>query len=105
MIDYAKIFKETIENNFYEDAKDIKESFPYIYSPWCTFALVIDKEYRDNLNWIKGQAIAYTQEIARMNKYSRLKSIDIDVYETDDKIHKELPRGLFVLEGKIEFTK
>lgn len=118
MIDYKKIFEDTLQNEFDILAKDaIKtiskmkkagiKSIPrrYKFSPTCQFGLTINNYYKDDIDWVKGQAFAYTQKIAEINRRSKIKSIDIKIYKPEDDRPEWMPQDKILLVGEITFTR
>jgi hypothetical protein len=66
----------------------------------------IDKEHEDNIPWAEGQAEAYVQKIAQLNRRSKIKSIDIKLYKPEDDRPNTVPPSLeTLLVGHIEFTR
>lgn len=119
MIDYIKLFTEKLNNDFDRYAKhSIKgiaemrkagiKNLPrrYKFSDICTFGLSISKEDEDNLPWVEGQAKAYIQKIAELNRRSKIKSIDIKLYRPEDSRPDTVPPcSEPLLVGYIEFTR
>lgn len=119
MIDYVKLFTQKLNNNFDEYAKHCVKHIAkmrkagiqhlprrYKFNDICTFGLSIEKENEDNLPWAEGQAEAYIQKIAELNRRSKIKSIDIKLYRPeDDRPDTVPPHPETLLVGKIEFTR
>ena len=111
MIDYIKIFKDTINKNFETLAAEAREKHPRVYSKQdtqdtATFGLSISKENEDNLPWVEGQAFAYTCKLADLLQNYKIKSIDIKLYRPeDDRPDIVPPYSETLLVGRIELTR
>ena len=69
-------------------------------------ALEYIKENENNLSWANGQARAYIQKIAELNRRSKIKSIDIKLYKPEDNRPDTVPPySESLLVGYIEFTR
>lgn len=81
MLDYVKIFEDTINKNFETLAAEIREKHPrvYIKRDTITFGLTIENAYKDNIPWIEGQALAYTYKLADILQNNKIKSMNIDI--------------------------
>lgn len=81
MIDYTKIFKDTINKNFETLAIKAREKHPrpYIKQDTATFGLAIEDDKKDNLPWVEGNAFAYTCKLADLLQNHKIKSIDITI--------------------------
>jgi len=104
MIDYIKVFKDTINKNFEPLAKEMREKHPRVKSnskdKHATFGLSIEYKYKDFLPYIEGQAYAYTQEMADLLQNYKIKSIDIKLKRTSDKDMYILLTGRLELEDR-----
>lgn len=100
MIDYAKIFKDTINNNFEKLVAEVREKHPRdkVKQDICTFGLTIDNNNKDSLPWIEGQAFAYTWKLADLLQHYKITSINIEIeYEPDD-----MPEYYALLKGELK---
>ena len=81
MIDYAKIFKDTINKNFETLVTEAREKHPrpYVRQDTATFGLGIENDNKDNLPWVEGNAFAYTWKLADLLQNHKIKSINITV--------------------------
>lgn len=104
MIDYIKIFKDTINKNFETLAAEAREKYPRVYSKQdtqdtATFGLAIDNNNKDNLPWVEGNAFAYTCKLADLLQNYKIKSIDITIDYNPDIVDKNI---YALLNGKLE---
>lgn len=81
MIDYAKIFEDTISKNFEALAMEAREKHPrpYVRQDTATFGLAIEDNNKDNLPWVEGNAFAYTWKLADLLQNHKIKSTNITV--------------------------
>ena len=86
MIDYIKIFKDTINKNFETLATEAREKHPrpYVRQDTVTFGLEIENSNKDNLPWVEGNAFAYTWKLADLLQNNKIKSIDITIEYNPD---------------------
>lgn len=81
MIDYVKIFKDTINENFETLAAEAREKHPRVYTKQdtVTFGLVIENDNKDNIPWIEGNAFAYACKLADILQNNKIKSMNITI--------------------------
>lgn len=86
MIDYVKIFEDTINKNFEALATEVREKHPrpYIKQDIATFGLAIENNEKDNLPWVEGQAFAYTCKLADLLQNNKIKSMNITIEYNPD---------------------
>lgn len=101
MIDYAKIFKDTISKNFETLATEAREKHPrpYVKQDTVTFGLTIEDSNKDNLPWVEGNAFAFTWKLADLLQHYKITSIDITIDYNPDIIDNNI---YALLNGKLK---